>query len=197
MAAMEGVFPPDQPAGLHLFGWVEVAEHRVIGVQIPRLLSIMTYHSADAPVRGLESFPMQDWPPVQTTFQCFHLMVAIGFALLGLTMGGLFFRWRGNLFEQRWLLWLFLPSVLGPILANEFGWMTAEFGRQPWIVYGVMRTSEGISGLARPGDVWISLVLFIAVYGLLLTLFLFVLTQRIQEGPQPVGVPSNGSRAVA
>lgn len=195
MAAMEGVFPPDQPAGLHLFGWVEVAERRVIGVEIPRMLSIMTYHNADAPVRGLESFPEQDWPPVQATFQCFHLMVGIGFALLGLTMMGLFFRWRGILFEQRWLLWLFLPSILGPVFANEFGWMTAEFGRQPWIVYGVMRTSEGISGLARPNDVWVSLFLFIAVYGLLLMLFLFLLNQRIQDGPKGVPISSTKRRA--
>jgi cytochrome d ubiquinol oxidase subunit I len=186
MAAMEGVFPADQPAGLHLFGWVEVEQHRVVGLEIPYMLSLMTYHNVDASVRGLESFPVQDWPPVQATFQCFHLMVGIGFALLGLTMGGLFFRWRGTLFEQRWLLWLFLPSVLGPVFANEFGWMTAEFGRQPWIVYGLMRTSDGISGLARPGDVVVSLLLFIGVYGLLLMLFLFLMNQRIQAGPEAV-----------
>jgi cytochrome d ubiquinol oxidase subunit I len=101
MAAMEGVFAPDQPAGLHLFGWVDVANRRVIGPEIPRLLSLLTYHNIDTPVRGLESFAERDWPPVQATFQCFHLMVGIGFALLGLTMGALFFLWRGTLFEQR------------------------------------------------------------------------------------------------
>ncbi|MGH7842981.1 MAG: cytochrome ubiquinol oxidase subunit I [Candidatus Binataceae bacterium] len=197
MAAMEGVFPPDEPAALHLFGWVDAAHRRVIGLAIPRLLSLMTYHDASAPVRGLESFPQRDWPPLQATFQCFHLMVAIGFALLGLTSAALFFLWRGTLFTQRWLLWLFVPAVLGPEFANEFGWMTAEFGRQPWIVYGLMRTSEGVSRLSHPSDVWVSLVLSVAVYALLLVLFVFLLNRHIQDGPGPATIAARGRRGLA
>lgn len=183
LAAMEGVFAPDQPQGLHLFGWVNVPDRRVVGPEIPGLLSLLTYHNIKAPIRGLESFPQGDWPPVQAVFQCFHLMVGIGFALLGVTWCGLFFWWRGILFEQRWLLWLFVPSVLGPELANEFGWMTAEFGRQPWLVYGLLRTSQGVSQAVHRGDVWASLGMFVIVYTLLLALFIYLLNQRIRQGP--------------
>jgi cytochrome d ubiquinol oxidase subunit I len=110
-------------------------------------------------------------------------MVGIGSALAGLTFAGLFFWWRGTLMEQRWLMWLMVPAVLGPELANEFGWMTNELGRQPWIVYGVMRTSAGVSHLAHTRDVWISTGLFVVVYALLLVLFIFLLNRKIQEGP--------------
>lgn len=192
MAAMEGVFPPDQPEGLHLFGWVDTGADRVYGVEIPHLLSLLTYHSLDAPVRGLESFPRDDWPPVQVTFQCFHLMVGIGFALAALTFASLFFWWRGTLFEQRWLMWFMVPAVLGPELAGEFGWMTNEFGRQPWLVYGLMRTSAGVSHLAHARDVWISTGLFGVVYAMLFVLFVFLLNQKIQEGLD--GKISRGAR---
>ncbi|HVN89160.1 MAG TPA: cytochrome ubiquinol oxidase subunit I [Candidatus Binataceae bacterium] len=199
MAAMEGIFPSDQPEGLHLFGWVDMEAKKVYGVEIPHLLSLLTYHSYDAPVRGLESFPPKDWPPVQATFQCFHLMVGIGFALTGLVMAALFFWWRGILFEQRWLLWLMVPSVLGPELAGEFGWMTNELGRQPWLVYGLLRTSEGVSQLAHPRDVWISISLFVIVYALLLALFIFLLIEKIRHGPvdMPLVPVEEGRRASA
>jgi len=199
LAAMEGVFPANQPEGLHLFGWVDMSAGKVYGVEIPHLLSLLTYHSLDAPVKGLESFPQKDWPPVQATFQCFHLMVGIGFALAGLVMAALFFWWRGTLLDQQWLLWLMVPSVLGPELAGEFGWMTNELGRQPWLVYRLLRTSEGVSHLAHPRDVWISIVLFALVYALLLALFLFLLNDKIQRGPVdlPLAPVEAGRRASA
>lgn len=196
MAAMEGVFPPDKPAGLHLFGWVDVKHDRVIGPEIPGLLSWLTHRSTKAPVQGLNGFARDNWPPVQVVFQCFHLMVGIGFALLGLAMAGTFFWWRGTLFHQRWLLWLFVPSVLGAELANEFGWMTAEFGRQPWIVYGLLRTSQAVSKGLRPGEVWTSLTLFATVYALLLFLFIYLLNQRIQDGPAAEDLPSGWRRVL-
>jgi cytochrome d ubiquinol oxidase subunit I len=121
---------------------------------------------------------------VQRTFQSFHIMVAIGFGLIGLTLLGLFFLWRGTLFQTRWLLWLFVLAVLGPQVANQAGWMTAEFGRQPWIVYGLLRTAEGISPSVRTGEVWASVIGFGAIYALLFVLFIYLLDRKIRHGPE-------------
>jgi cytochrome d ubiquinol oxidase subunit I len=183
LAAMEGVFAKSAPAGLHLFGWVDESAGRVVGPQIPGMLSWLVSGDASTPITGLSSFPQDDWPPVQRVFQAFHLMVAVGCALFALVVLGLFYAWRGTLFETRWLLWLFVFAVLGPQLANQLGWLTAELGRQPWIVYRLMRTSEAVSPVVSAGSVWVSIVLFSVVYLLLLALFLFLLDQKIKHGP--------------
>jgi cytochrome d ubiquinol oxidase subunit I len=195
LAAMEGVFKAHEPAGLHFFGWVDVANQYVLGPEMPGLLSWLIHHDTTTPVPGLEKVPRQDWPPVQAVFQSFHLMVGIGFALLGLVLAGLFFWWRGVVFENRWLLWLFVIAVLGPQLANQFGWLTAELGRQPWIVYGLMRTSEAVSPIVKPGEVWASLVLFSGVYSLLFVLFIYLLDQKIRHGPLEADLVSSRQRA--
>jgi cytochrome d ubiquinol oxidase subunit I len=101
-------------------------------------------------------------------------------ALSGVSM---FFWWRGRLFETRWLLWLLVFSVLGPQLANQFGWYAAEVGRQPWIVYGLMRTPEGISRVLEAEAVLGSLILFALIYLLLFAVFVYLLNDKIQHGP--------------
>jgi cytochrome d ubiquinol oxidase subunit I len=183
LAAMEGVFSASAPAGLHLFGWVDEGAQTVIGPEIPGMLSWLVSGDASTPIRGLQSFPRDEWPPVQRVFQAFHLMVAIGFALLGLVAVAWLQLWRGRLFGERWLLWAFVLAVLGPQLANQLGWMTAELGRQPWIVYGTMRTSDAVSPVVSTGEVWVSIALFSIVYVLLFALFLFLLDQKIKHGP--------------
>ncbi len=183
LAAMEGIMEPASPAALHLFGWVDEKSERTHGVAIPGLLSWLLHGDASAPVPGIKAFPPDERPPLNLTFQAFHGMVAIGFGLLGLALAGLAFLLRGRLFETRWLLRLMVLSVLGPQLANQLGWMTAEVGRQPWIVTGIMRTKDGISPTVGGGEVLFSLLLFTLVYALLFVLFLYLLDAKIKHGP--------------
>jgi cytochrome bd ubiquinol oxidase subunit I len=183
LAAMEGVYRADSSAGLHLFGWVDEGNQKVYGPQIPGGLSWLLYEDTDAPVTGLQAFSKEDWPPVERTFQSFHLMVAIGFATFGLTLLALLFLWRGSLFQTRWLMWLFVVAIIGPMVANQVGWLVAEFGRQPWVVYGLMRTEDAVSPSVRVSQVWSSVIMFSLVYSLLLALFLYLLNQKIRHGP--------------
>jgi cytochrome d ubiquinol oxidase subunit I len=183
---MEGLFPPETPgAPLHLFGWVDFAQHRTWGVAIPDLLSLLAHDDPSAPVAGLESVPRDEWPPIQPVFQAFHAMVAIGLATAALAFGGMLLWWRGGLERRRWFLRLLVPAVLLPQIANQLGWVTAEVGRQPWIVYGVLRTNRAVSPAVAPGEVAFSLALFTLVYGLLFVLFLVLLDGKIREGPEP------------
>jgi cytochrome d ubiquinol oxidase subunit I len=103
--------------------------------------------------------------------------------LIGLSLMGLVLWWRGGLFETRWLLWVFVFAVLGPQGANQLGWFTAEVGRQPWIVYGLMRTADAVSPVVTSGQILASLVLFLLIYLALFILFVYLLDQKIRHGP--------------
>jgi cytochrome d ubiquinol oxidase subunit I len=183
LAAMEGHLPASAPAGLSLFGWVDEEAQRFVGVSIPGMLSFLVHGDATKPVTGLQAFPPQDRPPVNPVFQAYHAMIGIGMGLIGLSLLGVFLWWRGSLFEARWLLWVFVPAVLGPQMANQLGWFTAEVGRQPWIVYGLMRTADAGSPSVTSGQILASLGLFLLIYLALLILFIFLLDQKIRHGP--------------
>jgi cytochrome d ubiquinol oxidase subunit I len=183
LAAMEGHFPASAPAGMYLFGWVSEAEQRVTGISVPGMLSFLVHGDTTKPVTGLTAFPPQDRPPVNPVFQAFHVMVGVGTILIGLSLLGAFLWWRGSLFEARWLLWIYVFAVLGPQAANQLGWFTAEVGRQPWIVYGLMRTAAGVSPSVTTGHVIASLVLFTLIYLALFVLFIYLLDQKIRHGP--------------
>jgi cytochrome d ubiquinol oxidase subunit I len=184
LAAMEAVYEDQTHAPLYLFGWVNEDGQQVrFGVAIPSMLSYLIGGTADHPVQGLNSIPADERPPVNIVFQTYHLMVAIGFGLILISLLGVFFWWKGTLFEQRWLLWIFVFSVLGPQIANQVGWIVAEVGRQPWIVYGLLKTSEGLSKAVVAGQVMFSLILFIVIYLFLFVLFLYLLNEKIQHGP--------------
>ena len=182
-AAMEGVMEASAPAGLHILGWVDGANQRVTGVEIPGLLSTMIAGDANAAIPGVKAFSPGDLPPLNATFQTFHFMVALGTMMAGLVICGLVLLRKGRLFRTRWLLWIFVGAVVGPQIANQLGWATAEIGRQPWIVYRVMRTIDGLSPVVNSSQVIFSLVLFTLVYVLLFVLFLFLLNEKIQHGP--------------
>ena len=190
-AAMEGVMEASAPAALHVLGWVDEANRHVVGIEIPGLLSWMVTGDASAPIPGVRAFPAGDLPPLNMTFQGFHLMVAIGTALVGLSLAGVALLPGGRLFRSRWLLRVFVAAVLGPQLANQLGWMTAEVGRQPWIVYKLMRTAEGLSPAVKGPEVLFSLVLFTAIYLLLFVLFLFLLDEKIAHGPLDGDLPAD------
>ncbi len=200
MAAFEAHFDKSAPAGMYLFGWVDEAGEKVIfGPQIPGLLSFLIHGDPSAPVTGLNAFPPEDRPPVNAVFQSYHAMVAIGMILIVLSWGALFFWWRGTLFRKRWLLWLLVPSVLLPQAANQLGWISAEVGRQPFIVYNLLRTKDALSTSVTKGDVWTSIILFSIIYLLLLVLFLYLLNEKIQHGPaeEDLAEPTTRGRADA
>jgi len=182
-AAMEGVMEASAPAGLHVVGWVDGANQHVTGVEIPGLLSTMIAGDATAPLPGIKAFPPGDLPPLNATFQSFHAMVALGILMAGLVVCGLVLLPQGRLFRARWLLWAFVGAVVAPQMANQLGWATAEIGRQPWIVYKVMRTIDGLSPVVSSPQVIFSLVLFTLVYLSLFAVFLFLLNEKIQHGP--------------
>jgi cytochrome d ubiquinol oxidase subunit I len=195
LAAFEGHYPADAPAGLYLLGWVDEDSESVTGIQIPGMLSFMVHGDTSAPLTGLDAFAPEDRPPVNIVFQSYHAMVGIGFLLILLSLMGAFAWYRGTLFTTPWLLWIFVFSVLLPQAANQLGWFSAEVGRQPWIVYGLLRTSEAVSESVSAGQVVGSLVLFGLIYLLLLALFIFLLNEKIQNGPDVESVNPEMSRS--
>lgn len=185
LAAMEGHFDTLETADLYLLGWVNKEDQQTSGLKIPNGLSFLVNGDWGAKVPGLNSFTEEDRPgAVNAVFQFYHLMVAIGIALIGLTLLGLVQWWRGRLFEQRWLMRLFVPAVILPQMANQVGWFTAEMGRQPWVVYGHLRTSEALSEAVTAGQVLFSLILFTIIYLLLFGLFIYLLHRKIVKGPE-------------
>ncbi len=187
LAAMEAVFDDQTNAPLYLFGWVNEDNQKVnFGIAVPGMLSYLIGYDTNTKVTGLNSFTEEDRPPVNIVFQAYHLMVAIGFTLIAISLLGIFFWLRGTLFKQRWMLWIFVFSVFLPQIANQVGWITAEVGRQPWIVYGLLKTSEGLSKAVEAGQVWFSLILFTVIYAGLFILFIYLLNEKIQHGPEEV-----------
>ena len=184
LAAMEGHYEDKAPADLYLLGWVDNEQQEVTGLGIPGGLSFLVHQEFQAPITGLNAFPKEDRPSqVNAAFQFYHIMIAIGMFLIGLTIYACFLWWKGKLFETKWLLWIFSFSVILPQIANQVGWFTAEMGRQPWIVYGHLRTSQGFSQEVSANQIVFSLVLFTIVYSLLFLLFLYSLNKKIKHGP--------------
>jgi cytochrome d ubiquinol oxidase subunit I len=184
LAAMEAHFDSSSAGALHLFGWVDENNQKVnLGIGVPGMLSYLIYGDTQKPVKGLNAFPPDERPPVNIVFQAYHLMVAIGVFLILITVLGIFLWWRGKLFNHKWLLWIFVFSVLGPQIANQVGWITAEVGRQPWIVYGLLKTSDALSKAVTSEQIMFSLILFTVIYFFLFILFIYLLNEKIQHGP--------------
>ncbi len=183
LAAYEAHYVESGPAGLYLFGWVDDANQEVTGVQVPGLTSLLVDFDSSSPLQGLTAVPEDERPPINLVFQSYHLMVAIGMGLIALSLIGLLYLRGERLFRTRWLLWLFVFAVLGPELASQVGWLSAEVGRQPWVVYGELRTSDAFSPSVSRGEVLTSLTMFLVVYALLFALFIFLLDRKIKTGP--------------
>jgi cytochrome d ubiquinol oxidase subunit I len=150
------------------------------------------YKDTSQPIQGLREFKPEDRPPVNLSFQFYHIMVAAGVGMIVVAGLGFLYFWQGSLFEKRWLLWLLALSVLGPQIANEAGWFAAEVGRQPWIVYGLLRTPEGLSAVVKADAVLTAIVLFSLVYLLLFAVFLYLLNDKIQHGPDAADLTPSG-----
>ena len=184
--AMEGHFQsyPDG-APLILFGWPNMETGTVdYALEIPKLSSLILKRDLNAPLNGLNSIPREDWPPVPIVFWSFRIMVSLGFAMLGLGLLSLLARWRGRLHDWRGLHYLAL--VMGPtgFVAVLAGWVTTEVGRQPFTVYGALRTTDSVSPLAAPA-VGASLVAFIVVYGIVFAAGSFYLLRLMNVAPKP------------
>lgn len=183
LAAFEGHFET-KSAPLYLFGWVNENEQNVkFGIGIPGMLSYMIYGDASRPVKGLNDFKAEDRPPVNIVFQTYHKMVAIGFVLIGISFLSLLLLRKEKLFRKKWMLKILVVSVLLPQVANQVGWMSAEIGRQPWIVYNLLRTKDALSKSVSSGEIIFSLILFTLIYFLLFILFIFLLDRKIKHGP--------------
>jgi cytochrome d ubiquinol oxidase subunit I len=200
LAAMEAHFKSEPgPTRLFLFGLPNEKEQRVkYGVSIPGLLTLLIYHNTTQPVAALDQIPRSDWPPVAITFHSFHLMVGLGLLFIALSGLGCLLLWRGTLFQKRWLMCVFVFAIPLPYAANQLGWVTAEVGRQPWIVYGLLRTSDGISKSVSASQTLSSIIMFGIIYGLLFAVFLYVLNDKIKHGPDLVhAVEGTSTRRLA
>jgi cytochrome d ubiquinol oxidase subunit I len=198
LAAFEGLYETRSNAPLTLLGWVDEKDEQTRGIRMPGMLSFLAHDDLHSPVMGLrEAAPRpEDRPPVNFSFQLFHLMVVVGLGMIVISALGLLYFRRGSLFEKRWLLWLLVLSVLGPQIANQAGWFAAEVGRQPWIVQGLLRTSEGLSAVVRANTVLTSILLFSAVYLLLFAVFVYLLNDKIQHGPDDADLVPAGKLAL-
>ena len=184
LAAYEGHFAEEAPADMYVFGWVDNEKQEVTGIKIPGGLSFLLDYDFNTPVKGLNAFPEDERPgQVNAVFQFYQLMVAIGMTLIGLTLLASFLWWRGKLFDNKLLVWVFVFAALLPQIANQVGWFAAEMGRQPWVVYGLLRTSEAFSQSVSANQILFSLILFFLVYALLFVLFVYLLDRKIKHGP--------------
>lgn len=184
LAAMEGHFDTLAPAHMYVLGWVDKESQTVTGIGMPGGLSFLLHGDFKEPVKGLNAFPEEERPgAVNAVFQFYHIMVAIGMFLIALSLYAGWLWWRGKLFDKPWLLWVFVWAVILPQVANQTGWFAAEMGRQPWVVYGLLRTSDALSKAVTANQVLFSLILFFLIYTLLLALFLYMMNKKIQHGP--------------
>ncbi len=196
LAAFEGLYETSSNAPLTLVGYVDEKDGKVVGLQWPGLLSFLVGFETKTMVTGLDAFAPEDRPPVEASFLFFHGMVGVGFTMIAIAaLGFLYFR-HGSLHERRWLLWILVFSVLGPQIANQLGWFAAEVGRQPWIVYGLMRTPAGLSAVVAKSAVLSSLILFTFIYFLLFAVFIYLLNDKIQHGPDDADLTPAGKLAL-
>ncbi len=189
LAAMEGLWQTTSCAPMFLLGWVNEAAQTTTGIYIPVpcLLSILAYMNPQAVVQGLTAFPAENWAPVNVVFQAYHIMIDLGFLFpLIAAVGILLWLRRGRIYQARWFLWVLVLSIVLTEVATIAGWWTAEVGRQPWIVWNLLQTSEAVSPNLRTDQVFLSLIMFILLYALLFSLFIFLLNEKIQKGPQPL-----------
>lgn len=187
LASMEGLWNSTSCAPLFLVGWVDAATQSTTGISIPCLLSFLAYQNLDATVQGINSFAPDPTPPINLLFQVYHFMFGMAPILAGIgVLAGIWYTWKRRIYQSRFVLWLLVLSVFIGEMAITAGWWTAEIGRQPWVVYNVLLTADGVSPVLSGLDVAISLGGFIGMYALLFVLFLFLLNRKIQAGPDPL-----------
>ena len=185
LAAMEGVFQTKQGAELVLIGQPDMEKMRLDNpLYIPKLLSFVSYHHWSAEVKGLDAFPKDQWPDnIPLLYYSYHIMVGLGTIFALILVIAAYKLWRKTLFRSPAILWALLLCFPFPYIANTAGWVTAEVGRQPWLVYGLMRTANGYSTTVSAGNGIFTLLGFLGMYFVIGVLFLFLIVKRIGEGP--------------
>jgi cytochrome d ubiquinol oxidase subunit I len=187
LAAMEGRFESGPRAEMNIIGQPNVREGKLDNpIRIPGMLSFLAYGHFQREVRGLEEFPREDWPDnVELLYYAFHIMVGLGTILIAIMAAANALAWRRRLETSFAMLWILMLSFPFPYIAVIAGWMTAELGRQPWLVYGLLRTVGGSSPTVHAGTVLFTLIGFCGLYALLSVLFLFLIAREIAHGPAP------------
>lgn len=188
LAAMEGRFESGTHAEIVLMGQPDVHEMSLDNpVAIPGILSFIAYGSFSREVKGLLEFPRNEWPTnIELLYYSFHIMAGLGTLFIALMFAANVWRWRGKLATSRTLLWALLLAFPFPFIANTVGWMTAELGRQPWVVYGLLRTKDASSLNVHGGTVLFTLIGFMGLYLVLGCVYLFLMGREIAHGPQPL-----------
>lgn len=184
LAAFEGVYETEAPTGMYVAGIVDTDKQEVKGLPLPGLLSFLVYRNFKEAVPGLNQFPRDLWPNVQVVFQTYHGMIAMwGLMAIGVCLG-LRAWWAKKILESKWTLRFLVVSVLFPEIGNQLGWYSAEMGRQPWVVYSVLKTADGVSESVTSGQVIFSLIMFSLIYLLLFILFIYLMDKKIRHGPE-------------
>ena len=184
MAAMEGQFETEKGAGLTLFGIPDNKNEKLhFAVRVPGMLSFLVHGSTQGEIKGLKEFARADRPPVGLTFFSYHFMIGVGSFFIGFLSLCWFLLWKKKLWDFKYVLGGMIACVPLPFMVNTAGWMTAEIGRQPWLIYGMMRTNAGYSAQVSFGTAMFSLIGFILIYMLLTVLVVFLLSKLIKQGP--------------
>ena len=184
LAAIEGVYQTGDCVPMTIFGRTDPSTQTTQGLQIPCLLSILVGKSPSTTVQGLDDFPTDDWANASVVFQTYHLMINLGMAFVAIGgLGCLLWAWKRRLWTQRWLLWIMVGSIGLTQLATLSGWWTAELGRQPWIVWQLLRTEDAFSPNVTTAQVAASLAMFAVLYAIVFGVFLVLLNRLIQAGP--------------
>jgi cytochrome d ubiquinol oxidase subunit I len=188
IAGMEGLFHTQKGAPMVLMGQPDVEAQRIDNpIAVNDVLSFLIYGTTSAEVKGLDQFPRDQWPTtLPLLFYSYHIMAGLGTYFALLMVIAAFLLWRGKLYTTSWILWPILLSFPLPYIATTAGWMTAEIGRQPWIVYGLMRTAQGSSIHVTAGNSLFTLLGFLGMYSLLSILWIVIVYRIIETGPAAV-----------
>ncbi|MGA8072307.1 MAG: cytochrome ubiquinol oxidase subunit I [Candidatus Acidiferrales bacterium] len=199
LAAMEGLFETQPGAPLMILGQPDVPARKLDNpLEIPAMLSFLTYRQWSANVKGLADFPENLWPDrIPLLYYSYHVMVGLGTIFIAVMVIAGLLLWRGKLYTSKWILWILMLCVPLPYIANTAGWMTAELGRQPWLIYGLMRTASGVSPRVGAGNAWFTLIGFMGMYTMLAILWLFLVWREIEHGPEPRAELDGSAAAVA
>jgi cytochrome bd ubiquinol oxidase subunit I len=186
LAAMEGQFETERPAGIVFIGQPDVENRRIDNpIVLPRALSLLIYQNWNAEVKGLEAFPEKNWPDnIPLLYYSYHVMVGLGTIFIAIMVVAAFLLWRRRLYGARWMLWILMLAIPFPFIANTAGWFTAELGRQPWLAYGLFRTSEGVSPLVSSGSVLFTLIGFAGMYLIMGLLYIVLMVREVDHGPE-------------
>jgi cytochrome bd ubiquinol oxidase subunit I len=187
LAAMEGQFESERGAGIVLIGQPDVENRRIYNpIVLPRALSYLIYQNWNAEVKGLEAFPERNWPDnIPLLYYCYHVMVGLGTIFIAIMVVAAFLLWRSRLYGSRWMLWILMLAMPFPFIANTAGWLVAELGRQPWLAYGLLRTSEGVSPQLSSGNVLFTLIGFAGMYLIIGLLYILLIVREVDHGPRP------------